>query len=190
MSAKQTRTQSKALILSSAGQRRNGSLLPLPDANSLTATKTTKLLNSMLKEGLIQERLTTSSKLAWRSDEAGKHYLLRITDAGRILLSEPVMAASSANDIISANPASLSEGDQPRVPSGKLGQVLAAVQTADGASIDDLLTLTGWQPHTIRASLSRLRQTGVSIALTDFGDAKRYVASGFASCEADTHAAA
>ena len=190
MSAKQTLTPPKTLILTNAAQRRNGSLLPLPGAHDLTAPKTLKVLNGMLKAGLVEEHSTKRLKSAWRRDEAGLHYLLRITDAGRILLSEPVMAASPANDITPANSTSAPGADQPRVPSGKLGQVLAAVQAGDGASIDDLLTLTGWQPHTIRASLSRLRQTGVSIALTDFGDAKRYVASGSASLDADSHGAA
>ena len=46
-----------------------------------------------------------------------------------------------------------------------------------GASIGDLIALTGWQPHTVRASLTRLRQTGVPIQLTGDDGQKRYVAA-------------
>ena len=55
------------------------------------------------------------------------------------------------------------------VPGGKLGLVLSALASADGATLAALVTLTGWLPHTTRAALSRLRQRGYSIRL--IGDA-------------------
>jgi DNA-binding IclR family transcriptional regulator len=51
-----------------------------------------------------------------------------------------------------------------RPPSGKLGQVLAAL-SGKGASLTELVALTGWQPHTTRAALTRLRQRGFAVAL-------------------------
>lgn len=40
----------------------------------------------------------------------------------------------------------------------KLDQILAAARGRHGATINELSTTTGWQPHTVRAALSRLRQ--------------------------------
>ncbi|NQW08417.1 MAG: DUF3489 domain-containing protein [Alphaproteobacteria bacterium] len=57
---------------------------------------------------------------------------------------------------------------------GKLGLVAGAVLKPAGASLDDLVTLTGWQPHTIRAALSRLRPRGIDARLTTVGDRKAY----------------
>ena len=44
---------------------------------------------------------------------------------------------------------------------GKLGLVAGAVLKPTGATLDDLIQLTGWQPHTIRAALTRLRPRGI-----------------------------
>jgi len=36
----------------------------------------------------------------------------------------------------------------------------------EGARLEDLCKATGWQAHTVRAALSRLRKTGVGISRT------------------------
>lgn len=45
----------------------------------------------------------------------------------------------------------------------KLDQILTSIQSRHGATLQDLTTLTGWQPHSIRAALTRLRQRGHAI---------------------------
>lgn len=42
----------------------------------------------------------------------------------------------------------------------KLDQILAAARGRHGATINELTITTGWQPHTVRAALTRLRQRG------------------------------
>ena len=59
---------------------------------------------------------------------------------------------------------------------GKLGMVAKAVAESTGASLGELEKATGWQPHTVRAALSRLRKRGMTITLTPVGDRKVYVA--------------
>ncbi len=51
-------------------------------------------------------------------------------------------------------------------PGGKLGQVLDAVAAEDGATLAELAALTGWQPHTTRAALTRLRRRGFLMVLS------------------------
>ena len=70
-------------VLATAATRRFGHVLPLPDGANLSAAKVAKLLRSLLAAGLVEEHPTSSAKTAWRSDEQGKHTLLRITPAGR-----------------------------------------------------------------------------------------------------------
>jgi hypothetical protein len=57
---------------------------------------------------------------------------------------------------------------------GKLGQVLDAVAVKRGASLDELVALTGWLPHTTRAALTRLRQRGFAVGLHDTRNRKAY----------------
>ena len=42
----------------------------------------------------------------------------------------------------------------------KLDQILTATRGRHGATITELTAATGWQPHTVRAALTRLRQRG------------------------------
>ena len=69
--------------------------------------------------------------------------------------------------------AAATAADQKR-PMGKLGRVLNAVAATRGASLDELVELTGWQPHTARAALTRLRQRGFAVNLRETADRKAY----------------
>ena len=46
----------------------------------------------------------------------------------------------------------------PRVTKARI--VLDLLQCSEGCSLDDLVTATGWQPHTVRAVLTGLRKKG------------------------------
>ena len=176
MPSKSGITLSQNAILATASDRRHGHVLPLSDDIDAAAAKPSKLLKSMLAAGLIEERPTSSAKNAWHSDEQGKHTLLRITEAGRQALSEHVAAEVLPAGAVVRVPPTHTEFDRPKPPGGKLGQVLAAVQSGAGASLGDLVALTGWLPHTVRASLTRLRQGGVPIELIQNDGQKRYSA--------------
>ncbi len=45
-------------------------------------------------------------------------------------------------------------------PRSKSGMVLELLARADGATLDQLVTATGWLPHTTRAALTGLKQKG------------------------------
>ena len=65
-------------------------------------------------------------------------------------------------------------GSRQKRPTGKLGHVLGSVAAKGGASLDELVALTGWQPHTARAAVTRLRQRGFEVTLCRTGDRKAY----------------
>ena len=48
-------------------------------------------------------------------------------------------------------------------PAGKLGSILKRVEAKTGATLNELREATGWQPHTVRGALSRLRARGFAI---------------------------
>ena len=52
-----------------------------------------------------------------------------------------------------------------RMPQGKLGLIIARISTPDGTTIEQLAEATGWQQHTLRAAISRLRRSGFQIEL-------------------------
>lgn len=56
----------------------------------------------------------------------------------------------------------------------KIGKVIALLQRKQGATLDELVTATGWQPHSARAALTGLRKKGHAIERSKHGDATSY----------------
>jgi hypothetical protein len=56
----------------------------------------------------------------------------------------------------------LPETPAPRnvAPTSKIAQVISMLQRSDGATVMELVTMTGWLPHTTRAALTGLRKKG------------------------------
>jgi predicted transcriptional regulator len=60
-----------------------------------------------------------------------------------------------------------------RIPTGKNARIVELVSRAEGAGIGELTSVTGWQRHTVRAALTRLRQAGFAIELRTAEDGRR-----------------
>ncbi len=56
----------------------------------------------------------------------------------------------------------------------KQAAILNLLRRADGASIDDLTSATGWQAHSVRAALTGLRKRGHDIERSVKSGASRY----------------
>lgn len=132
-----TKTET-TLLIDSAG--REGRLL-LPDAMKEVSRK--RVLGKLLRDGLIA------------GSESGDSDAHRLTPAGyRAVGLRPPRVRRTAQ----------AEGLPPAAPPAakappKLEQVLALLARDDGASLAELIELTGWLPHTTRAALSRIRSS-------------------------------
>jgi hypothetical protein len=62
----------------------------------------------------------------------------------------------------------------PARPGGKLGLIVDRLGDEAGMTIDELTAVTGWQAHTVRAALSRLRTRGFATHLERNGDRNAY----------------
>lgn len=51
-------------------------------------------------------------------------------------------------------------------PKTKRDKLTTLISRKSGATIETLQTQLGWQPHTIRAEISRLRKTGLVVTCT------------------------
>lgn len=92
---------------------------------------------------------TTTAQLARRPRR-----MAREADAPAMPGADPTNGnaeAAAALDQVSAS-------DRARVT--KAVQVLTMLQRTEGASLEDLVALTGWLPHTARAALTGLRKKG------------------------------
>jgi hypothetical protein len=165
-----TLSVAQLLILSTAAQRPDRMVLPLPAQLRARGASQRSLLASLLKLLLVEELPTDDPALGWRQAEDNRHVRLRLTDTGLTALGLPAVPTAQAVPEPTAAASSAAEG----YPGGKLGQLLEVVGTDAGATLAELVALTGWLPHTTRAALTRLRQRGHAVTLIQQGDRKAY----------------
>ncbi|MEM7227161.1 MAG: DUF3489 domain-containing protein [Pseudomonadota bacterium] len=184
-------TDTQSILLSQAAARPDGSLLPVPGSITARGAALTRSFTVLVKRGLAEKVMAQSDTACWR-EEDGRRIGLKITPAG--LAAIGVEAApdylpgaadsgdadqgtqSKADPVDAAAPCGRSAtmaNASPR-PKGKLGLVLEAIERSAGATLGELVEQTGWQPHTLRAALTRLRQRGFAIALGTEAGRKAY----------------
>jgi hypothetical protein len=129
-------------LLTQAAARPDHAVLPLPAACRIFGGARIRLLTALLRQGLIEEVPTDQEQAIWRRDEGGGPLGLQLTGTGL-----------AAIGIAPAPP-------PPAISRGKLGEILVLLGREPGATLDHLVALTGWLPHTTRAALCRLRQRG------------------------------
>ncbi|MCW2370744.1 DUF3489 domain-containing protein [Sphingobium sp. B11D3D] len=157
------------VLLSAAAQRDDGSLLPPPDHLAGQAGRIRKVIPPLIKRGLIEEAATTELPKVWR-EEGDDRFALVITQAGRAAIGVESEQSDKADN---AGPDR--EGVPP--PTGarsKSQQVLDLLRRAEGASLDELVSMTGWLPHSTRAALTGLRKKGHGITLDKSGERACY----------------
>lgn len=60
-------------------------------------------------------------------------------------------------------------------PESKVARIIGLLTRTGGASLDELVAATGWQPHTTRATLTGLRKKGHTIAKEKVDSITRYL---------------
>jgi hypothetical protein len=186
------------LILATAARRHDRMIVPRPAGLRARGAVRRRPLAALLERGLVEELPTKKDEsLAWRRDDRGRHRALRLTPAGLAAVAGPAGPDGGAGEgtarrraaerhtptaerlIAPKHEAPLEENGAaapapgPR-PGGKLGRVLEAVGAAGGATLAELAGLTGWQPHTTRAALTRLRRRGHALERLDLNGRKAY----------------
>jgi len=184
MSIKLTDTQ---LVMLSVAAQRDDHCLVAPA--QLKGTAPQKAANKLIAAGLVKEVKAKAGAPVWRRDDAaGLSYALKLTAAGAKAIavddgaeegeadrdcgmpelinsadaSSPQSPArdSSPNEAVRTAPGSRSA---PRSGS-KLSKVIELLE-GDGATVGELIALTGWLPHTARAALTGLRKRGYRIEI-------------------------
>lgn len=154
-----TLTDTQGFLLSTASQRPDGSVLPLP-AGLKPGGGTSKALAALLKRGLIAERETSEANAVHRTD-GDVRYALFLTLAGADAIGVEASDTAIADDAAAAT-------KPPRAPASgrvtKADRVLGLLTRPVGATLPELIEATGWLPHTTRAALTGLRKKGHAIA--------------------------
>lgn len=148
----------QCVLLSSASQRDDASVLPLP-AGITPGGGVAKALAALTKHELAEERETNDTGAVHRSD-GGIGYGLFLTPAGAAAIEVEPDDGASADEVadnVLPSAAAVTK------PPSKATAVLALLSRAEGATLPELIEATGWLPHTTRAALTGLRKKGHDI---------------------------
>jgi hypothetical protein len=188
MSIKLTDTQ--LVLMSAAVQREDRCLMASP---TLKGGSAHKVANKLISAGFVEEVKATSSDPIWRRDEgSGASYALKLTAAGAEAIAVDEAAESEGEkrgalaspDQAAGPPKSKARNARPAEgiygPAGpsaprngsKLARVIALLERDRGATIEELIAITGWRAHTTRAALTGLRKRGYAVQI-DRSDDKR-----------------
>jgi hypothetical protein len=89
--------------------------------------------------------------------------------AAKLIVSAAPAETKDATVIVSSEPSGPASGTDAAVSrpkaNSKLGIVLGLLEEPAGVSLDKLVEVTGWLPHTTRAALTGLRKRGFRIEL-------------------------
>ena len=141
MSATLSKIETSILITAASHP---GRLIEVPAGTKPSSRN--RLLGRFLKEGWVVEY------------EGGAH---RLTPEGykAVGLRPPRKPKPKVADSSATVPA----GSGPGRPGTKLALVLELLSRPDGATLGELIAVTGWLPHTTRAALSRIRSAGQAL---------------------------
>ncbi|WP_119461067.1 DUF3489 domain-containing protein [Rhodospirillaceae bacterium SYSU D60014] len=174
-------TDTQLVILSAAAQRADGSVLPLPPSLKLRGGAVTSVLKSLLKSGLVAEQPGAPDVAAWREAENGRRVTLVITDAGLQAIGidskpgvekpEPAKTPDlkrpaqkpAQNTATPKRPAAAAMSESR--PGTKQSLLIDLLRQKSGASLAEIVTATGWQPHSVRGAISGTLKKKLGLAV-------------------------
>lgn len=159
-------TDTQLVLLSAAAKREDG-IIPITER--LKGGIAIAVGNKLIALGLAEERIAPPLCAGWRESDDGQRFLLVITPAGLAAIgvcetdardSEVDTAVEDGSNV--PVPAKDRASAQPRVATKK-AMVIELLRRDRGTSVDEIVGMTGWLPHTTRAALTGLRRTGAVI---------------------------
>ena len=175
-------SDTQLVILAAAAQRADHSLLPFPESLTVKGAALNKVVDTLCKRKLAEERRTINGAPEWRRDEDGRPLGLFTTNAGLLALGvedtetkAPSQAAASMprqrktaaarprEKARTASPASTKRRSAPS--QSKQDLVIQMLRRQSGVSIDDIIAKTGWQPHSVRGFFSGLVRKKLKLPL-------------------------
>ncbi len=175
-------TDTQLVILSAAAQRHDSAILPLPKSLKVPKAAATTVLKSLLKKGLVAERPAAADEPHWRESRYGGRTALAITDAGLQAIGVEVDKKTSTQSR-SAKPKPKQRsrraehkpsGSKPNGrtspavarPGTKQALMIDLLKRKKGATIDEAVEATGWQPHSVRGAISGTLKKKMGLAVT------------------------
>ncbi len=184
-------TDTQLVILSAAARRQDRAVLPLPKSLKIKGVALTKTLEGLRKKGLLDEKPSARNATAWREGEDGRRMMLIITEAGLQAIGVDVDEKAGKRSPSTKPKLRLRNQRAERKPSGskpnartspaaarpgtKQALLIDLLKRKKGATIDEAVAATGWQPHSVRGTISGAlkKKLGLMVTSEKPGDGPR-----------------
>jgi hypothetical protein len=197
-------TDTQLVILSAAAQRADHALFPLPQSLTVQDAALDKVIATLVKQKLAEERRIVDGAAEWRRDVNGHPLDVFIATNGLLALGvedadkdRPSLAAGStprkrktaaARLRRKAQKASSATPKRRAAPAQtKQALVIQMLRRQSGVAIANIIAKTGWQPHSVRGFFSGLVRKKLKMPLvSDVGKdgVRRYHIASVASSKA------
>ena len=156
-------SDTQLVLLSAACQRPDLSVYPL--AAKLSGGAAAKVFNSLLSKGLIKEVQARRDDTVWREDNKRGRLTLHVTKAAFAALGIETDGTPASSEEDTDAPATkgsrrrakaaTARDSTPRTrANSKQAQLIEMLKSADGATIEEIVTKFGWQAHTVRGAIA------------------------------------
>ena len=150
-------SDAQAVILSTACAREDGAVFPITD--SLKGGAVGNVCKSLLKQGLIEEIAATDLNTVWRHDEECGPITLRATPLAYSTLGITAEQGETP-------PAETPTATVQRRKGTKQDTLIEMLRAESGATIEEIVAATGWQPHTVRGAMSGAMKKKLGLTIT------------------------
>ncbi len=141
-------SDAQVAILSTACAREDGAVFPI--TAGLKGGAVGNVCKSLLKRGLIEEIAAADPDTVWRHDVERGPITLRATSLAYGTLAIP----DERDDVPTAAKAPSTTAPAQCRTGTKQATLIAMLRAPGGATIDEIVAATGWQPHTVRGAIA------------------------------------
>ena len=159
-------SDAQLVVLSTASQRPDGNVFPI--TLKLKGNAIGNVLKSLIAKGCLEEVPGRADETIWRYAEDGSPLTLRATVLAYHVLGLQADVAPQAADVGETTAAEADTADKVETATvartaaplrqsrtgTKQAQLIEMLQSAEGATIPEIVAATGWQQHTVRGAIS------------------------------------
>ncbi len=164
-------TDTQLVILSAAARRDAGAVLPLPASLKVKGAAATRTLESLRRKGLLEEQPAAPEAESWREAEDGQRVALVITDKGLGAINVKRSSNSDARKTPAKKRSAGANGKSKQLATAaragtKQAIMIDLLNRKTGATIEEIVAVTGWQPHSVRGAISGTlkKKLGLTVA--------------------------
>jgi DNA-binding MarR family transcriptional regulator len=173
-------TDTQLVILAAAAQRDDGAAFPLPSSLKIKGAALTRVLDGLVKKGLLEEKPASREAAVWRETKDGRRITLVISASGRGAIDgAPDTDSAKPPAPTKPNPKTLrgraakkkggkAKSDQmapARREGTKQALLIDLLKRKTGATIAEIVTATGWQAHSVRGAISGALRKKLGLAI-------------------------